>query len=209
MTNIGLLFVGAVLFVNGISLLGGITPRGAAALNLFVGAMQTIFPTIALLISDRSVNAIWEVSGLYLFGFTYLYVGINHFLKNDDSGLGWYSIFVVGMAVVYAIDDLPDNPVFTVIWLVWGLMWVMFFLMLALGKTQYQPFTGWLLVIGAHVTCTVPAILQLKGLWTGAPWAALLTLGISVVMIVACVALAKRVPSIANRHITMLADSEQ
>ncbi len=37
MSNVGLLFVGAVLFMNGLLLLGRVDPKSAAVFNLFVG----------------------------------------------------------------------------------------------------------------------------------------------------------------------------
>ncbi len=40
MGSVGLLYVGAVLFVNGLMLLGTVPVRSASVLNLFVGALQ-------------------------------------------------------------------------------------------------------------------------------------------------------------------------
>jgi hypothetical protein len=40
MSAVGLMFVGAVLFVNGLLFLGRIDGKGAATFNLFVGALQ-------------------------------------------------------------------------------------------------------------------------------------------------------------------------
>ncbi len=38
--------------------------------------------------------------GLYLFEFTYLYVGIVNLADLEPEGLGWFSLFVCGAAVV-------------------------------------------------------------------------------------------------------------
>lgn len=45
MAFVALIYVGLVLIVNGLMLLGWLTPREAGPLNLFVGAMQVITPT--------------------------------------------------------------------------------------------------------------------------------------------------------------------
>ena len=46
MGNVGLLlYVGAVLFINGLMLLGKVEPRSAAVFNLFVGGLQVVTPT--------------------------------------------------------------------------------------------------------------------------------------------------------------------
>src|SRR5690606_33610757 len=47
-SSVGLLYVGAVLFINGLMLLGIVPERAAAAMNLFVGGMQIVFPTIII-----------------------------------------------------------------------------------------------------------------------------------------------------------------
>lgn len=45
MANVGLLYVGAVLFINGIMLLGWLDAKSAAPMNFFVGALQVLTPT--------------------------------------------------------------------------------------------------------------------------------------------------------------------
>ena len=45
MAIVGLLYVGAVLFINGLLLIGAVDPRAAAPINLFVGALQVVTPT--------------------------------------------------------------------------------------------------------------------------------------------------------------------
>ena len=45
MGNVGLLYVGAVLFINGLMLLGKVEPGRRRIFNLFVGALQVITPT--------------------------------------------------------------------------------------------------------------------------------------------------------------------
>ncbi|MDT7637982.1 MAG: putative amide transporter protein, partial [Pseudonocardiales bacterium] len=45
MGTVGLLYVGAVLFINGMMLLGFVEGRSAAMMNLFVGVLQVVTPT--------------------------------------------------------------------------------------------------------------------------------------------------------------------
>lgn len=194
MTTLGLLFVGAVLFVNGVWFLGAISAREAGVFNLFVGALQVVLPTLAVVAADGDLDGVFAAGGSYLFGFTYLYVGVNNLMGNDGRGLGWYSIFVAAMAVVYGSFSFADDPVFGVIWFVWALMWVMFFLILACGRTALMPFTGWLILIGSHLTCTVPAVLVWRGGWptsTAAAWGAG---GIAVALVLVSAAAAHGLP---------------
>src|SRR3954467_13153051 len=132
MASVGLLYVGAVLIVNGLMLLGRVDARAAAPLNLFVGALQVFTPTYLIVSSGGDPAAILGASGIYLFGFTYLYVGINLLGNLDGTGLGWFSAFVAAYAVVYSglnfFYAVPRDPAFGVIWLYWAVLWFLFFL---------------------------------------------------------------------------------
>ncbi len=133
MAIVGLLYVGAVLFINGVMLLGG-RCQTAAAFNLFVGALQVVTPTYLIFTAGGDPNTILAASGLYLFGFTYLYVGIGLLAGLDTTGVGWFSLFVAVAAVGYSYANfqiLDDRP-FGVIWLYWAFLWLLFFLVLGL-----------------------------------------------------------------------------
>src|SRR3954467_10381319 len=129
MAAVGLFYVGVVLIVNGLMLLGRGDARAAAPLNLFVGAMQGAIPTFLIFPSGGNADTILAASGLYLFGFTYLYVGINLLGNLDGSGLGWYSAFVAVSAVECSGLNFfyftPRDTSFGVIWLYWAVLWVL------------------------------------------------------------------------------------
>lgn len=165
MSNVGLLYVGAVLLVNGLMLLGHVPARSAAVLNLFVGALQCVTPVVLIIQAGDNAAAILGASGLFLFGFTYLYVGIVNLAGLEPEGIGWFSLFVAGAAVVYAglSFGLLADPVFGVIWLAWAVLWTLFFLVLGLGRERLTRFTGWAVVLLSQPTCTVPAFLGMSG----------------------------------------------
>ncbi|BAD55602.1 AmiS/UreI family transporter [Nocardia farcinica] len=165
MGAVGLLYVGAVLLVNGLMLLEVVPARSAAILNLFVGALQCVLPTALLIQAAGDPAAVLAASGLYLFGFTYLYVGIGTFLDSPPQGLGWFSGFVAVAALVYAAVAFTrtDDPVSGVIWLAWAVLWSLFFLVLALGREQLTRVTGWALILLSQPTCSLPAFLMLTG----------------------------------------------
>ncbi|WP_216213122.1 AmiS/UreI family transporter [Amycolatopsis aidingensis] len=185
MNNVGLLYVGAVLLVNGLMLLGKVPTRSAGPLNLFVGALQCVTPTVLIIQAGDDTDAILAASGLYLFGFTYLYVGIANLANLEPEGVGWFSLFVAAAAVVYAGISFwrQGDPVFGVIWLAWALLWSLFFLVLGLGMTGLTKFTGWTVVLLSQPTCSVPAFLAMTGAYTSDGPAALLAAGIGVVLV--------------------------
>ena len=163
MGTVGLLYVGAVLIINGLMLLGIVSGRSAAAMNLFVGGMQVVFPTLLLLQAQGDQMAIFGASGLYLFGFTYLYVAWNVLTGATGEGLGWFSLFVAAAAIGYGVLNLTwaADPVFGVIWLAWSVLWFLFFLVLALERESLTRMTGWFTVFLGVLTGAIPAFLLL------------------------------------------------
>ncbi|WP_104179796.1 AmiS/UreI family transporter [Arthrobacter sp. B0490] len=165
MSSVGLLYVGAVLFINGLMLIGLVPGKSAAILNFFVGTMQVVFPTIILIQADNDLPTIFGAAGLYLFGFTYLYVGLLQMTGISGEGLGWFSLFVAVCAVVIGTLQftLVGDPVFGVIWWTWAVLWLLFFLLLGLGRESLTYPTGWFTIFVAHLTGTIPAFFLLVG----------------------------------------------
>jgi hypothetical protein len=175
MGNVGLLFVGAVLFVNGVMLLGWVEAKSAAPMNLMVGALQVVTPTYLIFTAEGNTEQILGASGLYLFGFTYLYVAFTLLAGLDSTGGGYFYGFVAICALVFSglnfwREDFGDNA-FGVIWLFWAFLWALFFILLALKKDSIGRYTGAVAAIQGWVTGTIPAFLLLTGNWTdNADW---------------------------------------
>lgn len=176
MAAIGLIYCGAVLFVNGAMLVGRVDPRSAAILNLFVGTLQVVTPTVLILQAGADTASLLAASGIYLFGFTFLYVGVVNLTGLPADGVGWYSGFVAAAAVVYAGVNFTsgNDPVFGVIWLAWAALWLEFFLLMALGHAWLGRPTGWSLLLLGQVTTTVPAFFLLTGHYHPTPALAVL-----------------------------------
>lgn len=167
MGNVALLYVGAVLFLNGLLLLGKVEPKAAAILNLFVGGLQVVTPTYLIIASGGDPAQILSASGLYLFGFTYLYVGIGLLADLDSTGVGWFSLFVSIAALAYSYANfaiLREYP-FGVIWLYWSFLWFLFFLLFGLKWAPLTIYTGWVTAIQGWVTGVIPSFLILMEYW--------------------------------------------
>jgi putative amide transporter protein len=164
---VGLLYVGAVLFLNGVMILGRIDPKAAGVFNLFVGGLQVLTPTFLIFTAGGDPNIILGAAGIYLFGFTYLYVGIGLLAGLDTTGVGWFSLFVAGAAAWFSFANfkiLDDKP-FGVIWIYWAFLWFLFFLLLGLKLDGLTTYTGWVTAIEGLVTGFAPAMLILTGYW--------------------------------------------
>lgn len=166
MASVGLLYVGAILFLNGCMLLGWVDSRSAVPLNIFVGILQVITPTYLIFTAEGDTTKILAASGLYLFGFTYLYVAFNLWNDLDGTGLGYFSLFVAICAVVYAVIAFRDGAyAFAVIWLFWSFLWGLFFLLLGRGRESLGRYTGAVAAVQGWVTGAIPSFLLLTDRW--------------------------------------------
>jgi hypothetical protein len=190
--SVGLLYVGAVLFINGAMLLGWVEARSAAPMNIFVGLLQVVTPTVLIIQSGGDADVILGASGLYLFGFTYLYVAFNLLAGLDGTGLGYFSGFVAICAVVYAYLSFTrsDDASFGVIWLYWAFLWALFFLVLGRARDDLSRWTGAVAAIQGWVTGVLPAFLLLTGNW--GRWDTAFAIGLAVFGVLAFGALYPR-----------------
>jgi putative amide transporter protein len=110
-------------------------------------------------------------SGIFLFGFTYLYVGIANLAGQPPVGLGWYSAWVAILATAFDITNIVrfHDPTIGLLWLQWAVLWALFWLVLGLGVSRLTPLTGWLTLILSFTTCTIPGYLLLLGEWGRVP----------------------------------------
>jgi hypothetical protein len=180
------MFVGAVLFINGLLLLGKVDAKGAAVFNLFVGALQVAVPFYLIATAPTTSDILLD-SGIFLFGFTYLYVGISNLAGQEPVGLGWYSAWVAIMAAAFGITNIVKfhDPTIGLLWLQWSVLWALFWLVLGLGITRLTPLTGWLTLILSFTTCTIPGYLLLLGEWGRVhTWLVLLVIAATAVALV-------------------------
>jgi hypothetical protein len=175
MSSVGLLFVGAVLFLNGLLFLGKADAKGVAVFNLFVGTLQVAIP-FYLIATAKGPEEILAAAGIFLFGFTYLYVGIVNLAGLDSGGIGWYSLWVAVMATGFGLTNIlrfHDTPT-GLLWLQWAVLWGLFWVVLALGIERLTALAGWLTLILSVTTCSIPGFLLLLGEWGRVPsWAVL------------------------------------
>jgi hypothetical protein len=149
-------------------LLGWVEGKSAIPINFFVGALQVVTPTYLIFTANGDQDTILAASGLYLFGFTYLYVALNLAFNLDSTGSGYFCGFVVACACVFSglnFGRLNDKA-FGVIWLYWAFLWLLFFIVLGLKQDWLTRYTGAVCAIQGWVTGMIPAFLLLTGKWT-------------------------------------------
>jgi putative amide transporter protein len=203
MSSVGLMFVGAVLFVNGLLLLGKVDAKSAATFNLFVGALQTAIP-FYLIATAKTPDDVLLASGIFLFGFTYLYVGVSNLAGQNPVGLGWYSAWVAIMALAFGLTEILKfhAPTIGLLWLQWSVLWGLFWLVLGLGIERLTALTGWTTLILSFTTCTIPGYLLLLGEWSHVPtWMVLAAIAVTVVGLAPTAGRALRRPRAAGEEV--------
>lgn len=162
-----LLYVGAVLILNGLWMLGRIDDREISVINLFVGGL-TLLVALKLAFGEGANAASIKAGALsLLFSFTYLWVAINRHTGADGRGLGWFSLFVAITALPVAVDTLRLAAStwdwwFGLSWLAWALLWLLFFLLLALKKPVTR-LTACMAIGQGVLTGWLPGYLLLTG----------------------------------------------
>ena len=135
-----LLYVGAVLCLNGLWLLGRIDDREIAFINIAVGGL-TLLVSLYLAFGPKNDLVSIQAGALtLLFSFTYLWVAYNRFHKVDGRGLGWFSLFVSITVIPIGLQTLANSGGdvwqvwFGLSWLAWAVLWFLFFQLLAMQR---------------------------------------------------------------------------
>ncbi|KXX85299.1 AmiS/UreI family transporter [Bacillus cereus] len=166
MGYIGLLLSGAALFLNSLVILGKAEMKSAGVFNLFVGALQIIIPFYLIMISDQSNWTVYSYAATFLFGLTYLYVGVTFIKGMDSSGLGWFCIWVAIIALFYMVVSFVQfhDVVNTLTWFMWALLWYLFFV-LNTQKKNINQYLGRIAFVQSWVTLTLPSLFYFMGVW--------------------------------------------
>lgn len=137
---LSLLFVGAVLVLNGLWMLGQIADREVATINFVTVAISGVVAFLGVVYAT-DVADVRESAMTLLFTVTYLWVGLNCLTGADGRGLGWFSLFVSLSVVPEAVRALGTSPSMIGLWLslswaVCSAPWFLFFLTLALRNPR-------------------------------------------------------------------------
>lgn len=157
-----LLLVGFVFFGNGMTLLGKTGAKEIGVLNLGVGILiaiaayqlHTLGLTAAFALVSVFALIYYMVAGIFIFGY-------------DGKGLGWYCLFATVVFVWYAYHFFALGPAgmwFAIFCLAWGLLVLLAFFALALGKA-IAPLVAWIFIIESILTLLIPGMLLLTEKW--------------------------------------------
>ena len=163
-----LLFVGAGMFINGLTMLGQIAPKEATVMNLLLGGLSLF---VSLLQVDASnPEGVRSAAFGLLFAFTYLWIAYGHIRGTDGRGLGWFCLFVAVTATWVTVDAALAATTWGGQWMAanwgaWAVLWAAYFVLGALQRTAWTRPVAWLTIAQAVVTAWLPGYLMLTGRW--------------------------------------------
>jgi hypothetical protein len=163
-----LLYVGAVLFCNGMWILGKIEDREISVINVFVGLLTLTAAFYLAFGPGASADTIRAAAYTLLFSFTYLWVAWNRWNGADGRGLGWFCFFVGVTVIPIFLVTLGEARTtwgywFAICWLSWAVLWLLFWAVLALKKTEWARFTGAFCAAQGIYTGWIPGFMLLNG----------------------------------------------
>jgi len=169
MLGLTLLYVGAVLFINGLWLLDKIDSKDVSIINLLVGFLSFLVAIYLVFNSSQNSELISAGAFTLLFSFTYIWVGANQFLKSDSKGLGWFCFFVSITAMSIALNSSfkisMDFSIWSTFnWYAWSILWFLFFILLSLSK-DIQRAVGLYTIFCSITTGWIPGLLILQNLY--------------------------------------------
>lgn len=151
--GVAMLFIGMILIVNAIWLQGKVDTKDVGIFNLLVGTLTMI---IALNTGLR--DGVMPLSaGLTLFGFTYLWVGLNAVRGAEDQrALGYFCLLVAITTIPYAIKAYMGGDIgWTFEWITYGILWFLFYMTLTLQNTAISGLTVFMTYfVGIEVAIT-------------------------------------------------------
>ena len=106
LTGLVFLFVGSVLFLNGIWIMGHIEDREISVVNVFVGTLTLLVAVYLAFGPQADADSIKTAAFTLLFTFTYYWVAWNRWNGADGRGLGWFCFFV-GVTAIQPCRPLP------------------------------------------------------------------------------------------------------
>lgn len=171
MSSVALLFVGAVLLINGLVFLGYVDGKAAIPVNLLAGSAVTLNAVLLIMSLDpdsaASPQITFTAAGFALFGFTYLTVAMNSLLGGSGKALGWYCGWATVIAAVLSAINFSEGaaPQMGWLWASWALLFASFFLALIVSGHRWTASAGVLAVAQGFTTATIPALMMIGGSW--------------------------------------------
>ncbi|MEY8830117.1 AmiS/UreI family transporter [Sedimentitalea sp. XS_ASV28] len=162
-----LLYVGVVLFLNGLWLSEKIEDREIVVINVVSGIVALLVALASIFGTDANEGSIRAGALTLLFATTYFWVAYNRLVPVNGNGLGWFSLFVSITVLPVAVRTFATATTaldlwMGVNWVIWSVLWFMYFLLLAMQRPILRATAAVTLFAGI-ITGWIPGFLILDG----------------------------------------------
>lgn len=155
------MFVGAVLFVTAVMMMG---KAEAKSVGIFHGIVGILMLAMVMKLFFVEPYDYFTAMILLLFIFTYLPVCASFTFGLDTKALGWYCLFVAIMTVPVGMHIQAVAFKTSVLLWIYGGLWFCFFLLMGLGKTAIAKFVSYYTLVVA-ILAWVPGYLMIIEKW--------------------------------------------
>ena len=162
MTGVAFFFVGAVLFVTAMQMVGKAEAKGVAVLHAILGVLLSVIVAIILVQAQEAADYFFAFL-LLLFVFTYLPVAATFWLGLESKYLGWYCLVVAITMIPVAFYLWPGDPRISIDLLIFGALWFCFFLLMAMERPIGKFVAYFTLLVS--LLAMAPGYLMLIGKW--------------------------------------------
>lgn len=167
LTGVSLVYVGAVLFINGLWLLDKLDRKEVIFVDSFVGLISFLIAFHLVFSEHADAKTIEAGAYTFLFSCTYLWVAFNQYMQNDGRGLGWFCLFVSIITVPVTISlFIKANSVwevwFSFCWGSWGILWFVYFINLVFLQIN-KKYVGMLTLVTSIISAWIPGYLLISG----------------------------------------------
>lgn len=162
MTGVAFFFVGAVLFVTAMQMLGRADAKGVSVLHAILSGLLIVIVAFTLITAKGGADY-FSAFVLLLFVFTYVPVAAAFWLGLDARFLGWYCLVVAVMMIPVAARIWPGDWRLALDLLIFGALWFTFFLLMGLQKSIGK-FTAYFTLL-VSILAMVPGYLMIIEAW--------------------------------------------
>jgi len=161
MGGIAFFFVGAVLFVTAIMMMGKAEPK---SVGVFHGIVGILLFAMVIKLFFVPPHDYFTATILLLFIFTYLPVCASFTFGLDSKALGWFCLVVAVTTIPVGIHIFGAAYKTSILLWIYGGLWFCFFLLMGLGKNALAKFVSYYTLLVA-LLALIPGYLMIVGKW--------------------------------------------
>ena len=163
MGGLAFFFVGAVLFVTAILIMGKADAKNVGVLHAILGILLFVMVIITL-ITAKGPGDYFFAFVLLLFVFTYLPVATTYIFSFDAKAVGWYCLVVAIFTIPAGLHMWGAAYKTSILLWIYGGLWFCFYLLMGLEKAGMTKFVGYYTLV-VSVLALVPGYLMLLEKW--------------------------------------------